>query len=111
MIHHIPSRAAGVLVVALTGLALSNTAAPASARTFDFNTIGTMVQQPPVAASAAVNASPLAQGAKRSGVAHAMAATPPTQTRPMSRPVARNGEVPDQSGGREKPTVIESLRG
>lgn len=42
-IHH---RAAGVLTVALTVLALSTTAVPASARTFDFDSTGSMVQQP-----------------------------------------------------------------
>ena len=41
--HHTP----GILAIALTtALALSSTTAPASARTFDFNTAGSMVQQP-----------------------------------------------------------------
>ena len=41
--HHTPS----ILAIALaTALALSSTTAPASARTFDFNTTGSMVQQP-----------------------------------------------------------------
>jgi hypothetical protein len=41
--HHTPS----ILAIALTtALALSTTTTPASARTFDFNTTGSMVQQP-----------------------------------------------------------------
>ena len=41
--HHTP----GILAIALTtALALSSTTAPATARTFDFNTAGSMVQQP-----------------------------------------------------------------
>ncbi len=41
--HHTPT----ILAIALTTLlALSTTTAPASARTFDFNTTGSMVQQP-----------------------------------------------------------------
>ena len=41
--HHTP----GILAIALTtALALSSTTAPASARTFDFNAAGSMIQQP-----------------------------------------------------------------
>ena len=41
--HHSP----GILAIALTtALALSSTTTPATARTFDFNTAGSMVQQP-----------------------------------------------------------------
>ena len=41
--YHTPS----ILAIALTtALALSSTTAPASARTFDFNTTGSMIQQP-----------------------------------------------------------------
>jgi hypothetical protein len=46
MTHRIESRATGFLAVMLTGLALGSTAVPASARTFDFNTTGSMIQQP-----------------------------------------------------------------
>lgn len=46
MTHRIHSRASWILAVALTLLALSSTAVPASARTFDFNVTGSMVQQP-----------------------------------------------------------------
>jgi len=43
-IHH---RAVGFLAIAVAvSLALSSAAAPASARTFDFNSAGSMVQQP-----------------------------------------------------------------
>jgi hypothetical protein len=41
--HHTP----GILAIALTtALALTSTTATASARTFDFNTAGSMIQQP-----------------------------------------------------------------
>jgi hypothetical protein len=46
MTHRIHARAGGILAIALTGLALSSSASPASARTFDFNATGSMVQQP-----------------------------------------------------------------
>jgi hypothetical protein len=46
MTHRIHPRASGSLAVALTLLALSSTAVPASARTFDFNSTGSMVEQP-----------------------------------------------------------------
>jgi hypothetical protein len=45
MTHRIHPRGGAILAVALTGLALSSTAVPASARTFDFNATGSMVQQ------------------------------------------------------------------
>ena len=41
--HHTP----GIVAIALTtALALTSTTAPASARTFDFNTTGSMIQKP-----------------------------------------------------------------
>lgn len=46
MTQRIHPRAGGALAVALTMLAISGTAVPASARTFDFNATGSMVQQP-----------------------------------------------------------------
>lgn len=46
MTHRIHHRAGGFLALALTVLALSSTAVPASARTFHFNSTGSMVQQP-----------------------------------------------------------------
>jgi hypothetical protein len=45
MTHRIHPRGGAILAVAFTGLALSTTAVPASARTFDFNATGSMVQQ------------------------------------------------------------------
>jgi hypothetical protein len=47
MAHRIHPRGGAILAVALTGLALSSIAVPASARTFDFNATGSMVQQAP----------------------------------------------------------------
>lgn len=46
MTHRIHPRAGGFLAVALTLVALSSVAVPASARTFGFNSTGSMVQQP-----------------------------------------------------------------
>lgn len=45
MTHRIQQRAGGILALAVTTLALSSTAVPASARTFDLNQTGSMVQQ------------------------------------------------------------------
>ena len=43
-IHHL---SIGILTIAITvAFALATTTAPASARTFDFNSAGSMVQQP-----------------------------------------------------------------
>jgi hypothetical protein len=48
MTHAVTNRiAAGILVLALAvAVALSTTTAPTSARTFNFNSAGSMVQQP-----------------------------------------------------------------
>jgi hypothetical protein len=46
MTHRIHPCASGFLALALTMLALSTSAVPALARTFDFNSTGSMVQQP-----------------------------------------------------------------
>jgi len=46
MTHRIQRRAGGVLALTVTMLALTSTAVPASARTYDINSIGSMVQQP-----------------------------------------------------------------